>query len=149
MTGIEPPLIESIIFWINSISIAPLNNLFLNVFGFTFLLTLFLKIFDCSTNSLLNFSFDIFSKFCKSSSFSTGRTITKQSFSGKYDFIRFLTLFFSSTISDVPLTFSKEFSKYCFSVMTFPFLSSNFNEKSLKSHNKLGKYSLNSSSLSS
>ena len=112
-------------------------------------MTLFLKILDCSTNSFLSFSLGIFSKFCKSSSFSTGRTITKQSFSGKYVFIKFLTLFFSSTESDVPFTFSKAFSKYCFSVITFPFLSSNFKEKSLKSQSKVGKYSPRSSSLSS
>ena len=52
-------------------------------------------------------------------------------------------------LSKAPLFSSKEFSKYCFSVMTFPSLSSNLRLKSLKSHNKVGKYWANSASFSS
>ena len=52
-------------------------------------------------------------------------------------------------LSKAPLFSSKAFSKYCFSVITFPFLSSNFKLKSLKSQSKVGKYLARSSSLSS
>ena len=48
-----------------------------------------------------------------------------------------------------PLIFSNALSKYCFSVIFFPFLSTNLRLKSLNSHKKYGKYCANSSLLSS
>ena len=135
-----PLLMESKILWTNSTSIAPDNILLLNLLGFVFFITLFLNIFDCSKNSFLNWLSGKFCKFCKSRSSSIGLTITKQSLSGKYALINALTLFFSSIVVDIPFNSSSAFSKYCFSVITFPFLSSNFKLKSLKSHNKVGKY---------
>ena len=149
ITGILPLLIESKILWTNSTNIAPVNILFLNLFGFVFFITLFLNIFDCSKNSFLNWLSGKFCKFCKSCSFSIGLTITKQSLSGKYVLINALTRFFSSIVFDNPLNSSSAFSKYCFSVITLPFLSSNFKLKSLKSQSNVGKYWANSSSLSS
>ena len=83
MTGIHPELIESKIFCTNSTSIEPLNNCFLKVLGTVIFNIFFLKFSACSKNSVLNSSLDIYSKFCKSFSFSTGLTIVKQSLSGK------------------------------------------------------------------
>ena len=146
--GIHPAFIESKIFCTNSTNIDPLNNFLWKDFGLVILKTFFLNSLACIKNSFLNSLSGKFCKFCKSFSFSTGLTIVKQSLSGKKVFIKFLTLFFSFITSVFPLIFSNAFSKYCFSVITLPFLSSNFKLKSLNNHNKEGKYSANSASSS-
>ena len=148
MTGIHPELIESKIFWTNSINILPVKALLWKDLGVAILYTLSLKLFAWTKNSFRSISSGKFCIFCKSLSFSTGRTIVKQSLSGKYVFIKFLTLFFSFIISESPTLFSKALSKYSFSEILLPSLSSNFKLKSLKSHKKEGKYSDSSSSLS-
>ena len=148
ITGIFPPLIASRTLCTNSTNIAPVNVFFIKIFGFVFFVTLFLNIFACCTNSFRSCSSGNRCMFCKSLSFSTGRTITKQSLSGKYVRIKERTLFFSSIISLEPFMFFNAFSRYCFSVITFPSWSSNLSEKSLKSQNKVGKYCASSSSFS-
>ena len=68
--------------------------------------------------------------------------IIKQSLSGKKFFTMLFVLLFSSIESLFPLIVCRAVSIYSFSVMVFPFLSSNFKFEFCITHNNKGKNSI-------
>lgn len=112
--------------------------------GFIWFNTFLLKDITYSTNSDLNSSSSIYSRFWSSSSLVKGLIIVQHSLSWKNFFKCLLISFFASW----PLSYNA-FSKYSFELISLPFSSHNCNAKSLTTHINEGIYSESSSTSSS
>jgi hypothetical protein len=146
MFGTVPLLIDSTYLVANCIQVSPSNDLPHICLGLILLITFLLNYMTCSTNSSLNSSNSIVSRFYNSSSLVSGLIIVQQSLSVKNFFKCFLISFFIS-YGLLDYFSNNALSKYSLQVNSDPFSSTNYSAKSLTTHMKLGKYSDKSSTL--